>query len=43
MDTNVDGKIDRSEARGPLQDDFDRVDQNKDGFLTVDELTPPER
>ncbi len=43
MDTNGDGKIERSEARGPLQNDFDRADRNKDGFLTVEELTPPER
>ncbi|MCR9171327.1 MAG: YHYH protein [bacterium] len=43
MDTNGDGKIERSEARGPLQNDFDRVDQNKDGFLTLEELKPPGR
>lgn len=43
MDANGDGKLARSEVRGPLQNDFDRVDQNKDGFLTVDELKPPGR
>jgi len=43
MDTNNDGKLDRSEVRGPLQNDFDRLDQNKDGFLSSEELTSPRR
>jgi hypothetical protein len=30
-----DGKLDRSELPGPL---FDRLDTNKDGFVTEDEL-----
>ena len=38
MDTNGDGKISYSEARGPLKEDFNRLDKNKDGFLTKDEI-----
>jgi len=38
MDTNGDGKISFSEARGPLKEDFKRLDKNKDGFLTKDEI-----
>ena len=38
MDTNGDQKIARSEARGPLQNDFDRFDSDKDGFITLEEL-----
>ena len=43
MDANNDGKLDRTEVRGPLQNDFERMDRNRDGFLTPDELTPPRR
>lgn len=44
MDTNKDGKLEKSEARGPLQNDFDRIDRNGDGYLTEDELQrPPEQ
>ena len=34
-DKNGDGKLDREELPGPL---FDRLDANKDGFVTEDEL-----
>lgn len=34
-DKNGDGKLDRSELPGAL---FDRLDVNKDGFVTEDEL-----
>src|SRR5207244_10752536 len=30
MDTNKDGKISKEEARGPLADNFERLDTNKD-------------
>jgi len=38
MDTNKDGKLSKSEIKGPLKNDFDRVDLNKDGFLSLEEL-----
>ena len=43
LDENKDDRISKNEVRGPLQNDFDRLDQNNDGYLTRDELssTPP--
>ena len=38
MDTNKDSKISKKEVRGPLKDDFAKIDINKDGFLTKVEL-----
>jgi hypothetical protein len=38
LDTDKDGKISRSEAQGPLAKDFDKVDADKDNFITLDEL-----
>ena len=38
MDANNDGEISKAEAKGPLVRDFDRVDVNGDGKLTVAEL-----
>ncbi len=39
MDANNDGKISREEAKGPLANDFDRLDSDKNGQLTVTELS----
>ena len=39
MDTNKDGKIAKSEAKGNLLTNFDRRDLNKDGFITLNEMT----
>lgn len=39
MDSNKDGKISNSEAAGPLTRDFDRLDKNRDGYLTSEELS----
>jgi glutathione peroxidase-family protein len=38
MDKNNDQKISKNEAHGPLAGDFDNLDKNKDGELTMDEL-----
>jgi collagen type III alpha len=38
MDTDKDGKISRTEARGKLAENFDRFDLNKDGYLDRAEL-----
>ncbi|MCP3967734.1 MAG: MBL fold metallo-hydrolase [Lentisphaerae bacterium] len=46
LDSDYDGRISRDEARGPLQQDFDRIDRNNDGYITVDEMpsrTSPQR
>ncbi|GAB5416832.1 MAG: hypothetical protein Crog4KO_16980 [Crocinitomicaceae bacterium] len=43
MDTNGDGKLEKSEVHGPLQNEFERADKNKDGFLTLEELSPRQR
>ncbi len=37
-DANGDGKISREEAPPPLEQTFDQLDADGDGFLTVDEL-----
>lgn len=39
MDVNKDDRLSKEEVRGPLQNDFDRFDKNKDGYLTRDELS----
>lgn len=38
MDTNHDGALDKSEAKGRLAKAFDEIDSNKDGKLTKDEI-----
>lgn len=42
MDVNIDGKVSKDEVRGRmakmLLDNWDKVDANKDGFLTPDEM-----
>lgn len=38
MDKNGDQKVSADEAHGPLKNDFDRFDTDKDGFLTSAEL-----
>lgn len=43
MDANGDGKLEESEVKGPLQNNFARADKNNDGYLTLEELTPPQR
>lgn len=38
MDANKDGKISKSEAKGPLSQDFSKIDTNEDGFISKEEL-----
>lgn len=38
MDTNKDGRLSKTEARGPLQQQFSQIDTNGDGFIDKDEL-----
>lgn len=38
MDKNNDQQVSKDEAHGPLARDFDRLDANKDGLLTKEEL-----
>lgn len=39
MDTNTDGRISKSEAKGKLKENFDKRDRNKDGYITENEMT----
>jgi Ca2+-binding EF-hand superfamily protein len=41
LDKDGDGALSKSEAEGPLADNFDRLDRNGDGKLTKDEWMPP--
>lgn len=38
LDTNKDEKLSEFEVRGPLANDFSKIDKNNDGFLTKEEL-----
>lgn len=38
MDANKDGKLSKTEIKGPLKDDFAKIDLNKDGYLTKEEM-----
>lgn len=38
LDANKDGKISKSEAKGPLAESFTEIDTNKDGFISKEEL-----
>ncbi len=38
MDADEDGKLSKEEVKGPLRNDFDKVDLNEDGFLSLEEL-----
>jgi hypothetical protein len=44
VDANNDGKISKSEAKGPLVNAFSKLDADGDGFITekeFNEFTPP--
>lgn len=38
MDENEDGKLEKSEVKGPLKEMFAKIDEDEDGFLTEEEL-----
>ncbi|WP_397363149.1 YHYH protein [Olleya sp. R77988] len=38
MDANNDGKLSKTEVRGPLANDFSKIDTNNDGFISKGEL-----
>ncbi len=38
LDKNKDGKLSKSELKGPIKRDFVRIDKNKDGYITLAEL-----
>lgn len=38
MDVNEDNKLSKNEVKGPLSTDFDKIDTNEDGFLSIQEL-----
>tara|TARA_R110002012_G_scaffold283090_2_gene473239 strand:+ start:195076 stop:195849 length:774 start_codon:yes stop_codon:yes gene_type:complete len=38
MDSNKDSKLSASEVKGPLKQDFNKIDLNKDGFLSKVEI-----
>lgn len=38
MDANQDGKLAKSEVKGPLQRDFSTIDRDHDGFIAQSEL-----
>ncbi|MEO9569826.1 MAG: YHYH protein [Polaribacter sp.] len=38
MDVNKDKKLSKSEVRGPLVNDFSKIDSNNDGFISIEEL-----
>ncbi len=43
MDSNQDGKLSKSEVKGPIAEDFANIDSNNDGFLTLEELNKAEK
>jgi len=38
MDADKDGKLSKTEIKGPLKDNFDKVDANNDGYLSREEI-----
>ena len=38
MDSNKDSKLSKSEVKGPLANDFAKIDTDSDGFITKAEL-----
>lgn len=38
MDKNEDGKLAKSELKGPLKEDFSKIDTDEDGFISEKEF-----
>ncbi|MFQ3238976.1 MAG: Ca2+-binding EF-hand superfamily protein [Olleya marilimosa] len=38
MDKDEDGKLSKTEIKGPLKDNFDKIDADEDGFITEAEF-----
>ena len=38
MDANEDGKLAKDELKGPLKDDFSKIDTDEDGFISEEEF-----
>lgn len=38
MDKDEDGKLSKAEVKGPLKNDFDKVDLNEDGYINEEEF-----
>ncbi|MDO6596706.1 EF-hand domain-containing protein [Oceanihabitans sp. 2_MG-2023] len=38
MDADKDGKISKEEAKGPLQEQFSKIDTNQDNYISKEEL-----
>jgi len=38
MDANEDGKLAKDELKGPLKENFAKIDTDKDGFITEEEF-----
>jgi len=38
LDANQDGKLSKTEVKGPLLNDFEKIDTNGDGFISKEEL-----
>ncbi|WP_159023875.1 EF-hand domain-containing protein [Formosa sp. L2A11] len=38
MDVNDDGKLEESEVKGPLKDDFSKIDTDEDGYISEKEF-----
>lgn len=46
MDANEDGKLSKEEVKGPLKNDFTKIDTDEDGFLSkeeIEQVPKPER
>ncbi len=38
LDANEDGKLEESELKGPLKDDFAKIDTDEDGYISEEEF-----